>query len=232
MTLSYGPFISRKQAQAQGLKHYFTGKPCKSDHVCARHVAGYICMECNKERQQNQRDTRGMILNQQRKDREISSVEKLEKRRQKNRNSYRRLVATKAGRGRHRAAVRLAAAKYRQTEKALQARSNWRKTSPTYKVIRNVRTRLRELIKNRSIQTSELTGCTGKELVGYLEAQFKPGMTWDNYGIDGWHIDHIRPCASFDLTDPEQQKQCFHYTNLQPLWAADNLAKSDKWEAA
>jgi HNH endonuclease. len=55
-------------------------------------------------------------------------------------------------------------------------------------------------------------------------------MSWDNYGRDGWHIDHIRPCASFDLTDPEQQRQCFHYTNLQPLWAADNIRKGAKWQ--
>ena len=55
-------------------------------------------------------------------------------------------------------------------------------------------------------------------------------MSWDNYGTHGWHIDHIRPCASFDLSDEEQQKICFHYTNLQPLWAEDNLKKSKKWE--
>ena len=51
-------------------------------------------------------------------------------------------------------------------------------------------------------------------------------MNWDNYGQ--WHIDHIRPCASFNLLDPIEQKICFHYTNLQPLWAEDNLKKSNK----
>ena len=61
----------------------------------------------------------------------------------------------------------------------------------------------------------------------YIEAQFKPGMTWERYGE--WHVDHIRPCASFDLTDPKQQKICFHYSNLQPLWAADNIKKGAKW---
>ena len=55
-------------------------------------------------------------------------------------------------------------------------------------------------------------------------------MTWDNWQHDGWHIDHIRPCASFDLADLEQQRQCFHYTNLQPLWAADNIRKGAKYE--
>ena len=75
-----------------------------------------------------------------------------------------------------------------------------------------------------------LIGCSYTDLRKHLENLFSPGMTWENNGRHGWHIDHIRPCASFDLTDPEQQKQCFHYTNLQPLWAKDNPAKSDKRE--
>ena len=54
-------------------------------------------------------------------------------------------------------------------------------------------------------------------------------MSWDNHGYDGWHVDHIRPCASFDLTDEEQVRKCFHYTNLQPLWAKDNLRKGSEW---
>ena len=68
-----------------------------------------------------------------------------------------------------------------------------------------------------------LEECSTDELNKHLESLFQQGMSWDNYGE--WHIDHIRPCASFDLTDFEQQKQCFHYSNLQPLWAADNFAK-------
>ena len=74
-----------------------------------------------------------------------------------------------------------------------------------------------------------LLGCSIEVARFHLECQFTKGMSWDNYGYNGWHIDHIRPCASFDLTDSEQQKQCFHYTNLQPLWAEDNLKKGDKY---
>ena len=56
-------------------------------------------------------------------------------------------------------------------------------------------------------------------------------MSWDNHGKGKgkWHIDHIRPCASFDLTDLEQQKECFNYSNLQPLWSEDNLIKGDRY---
>ena len=72
-----------------------------------------------------------------------------------------------------------------------------------------------------------LLGCSAEQLRTHLEEKFTDGMSWDNYGYRGWHIDHIRPCASFDLTDPQQQLECFHYTNLQPLWAEDNFKKGD-----
>lgn len=70
-------------------------------------------------------------------------------------------------------------------------------------------------------------GCTIIELMVWLEARFTPGMTWDNYGE--WHIDHVRPLASFDLTDVEQCKAACHYSNLQPLRARDNMAKGDRF---
>ena len=73
----------------------------------------------------------------------------------------------------------------------------------------------------------ELCGCSLDELKAWLEKQFIENMNWENRSL--WHVDHIRPCASFDLTDIEQQKQCFHFTNLQPLWAADNFKKGAKW---
>jgi hypothetical protein len=74
--------------------------------------------------------------------------------------------------------------------------------------------------------TRESLGCSIPELKAHIENLFQPGMTWGNRGE--WEIDHIRPCASFDLLDPEQQKCCFHFSNLQPLWRADNRRKSDK----
>jgi hypothetical protein len=69
-----------------------------------------------------------------------------------------------------------------------------------------------------------------EKLFAHLEAQFRDGMSWDNYGRYGWHIDHIIPCSSFDLTDTDQQRKCFHYTNLQPLWAHENLSKGPRFE--
>lgn len=74
----------------------------------------------------------------------------------------------------------------------------------------------------------ELVGTSTAGLRAYIESLFVPGMSWDNRSK--WHVDHIRPCCSFDLTDPIQRKQCFHYTNLQPLWAEDNRRKGGKYE--
>lgn len=93
--------------------------------------------------------------------------------------------------------------------------------------------RLRNRVKmafargNRSARFWDLTGCTIAELLEHIERQFTDGMSWENRGE--WHVDHIRPCASFDLTDPAQQRECFHFTNLQPLWAKDNFAKGSKY---
>jgi hypothetical protein len=71
-----------------------------------------------------------------------------------------------------------------------------------------------------------LVGCTLTELKEHLQRQFKEGMSWDNYGE--WEIDHIRPIASFNLTDVEQHKICFNYANLQPLWSKENRQKGIK----
>lgn len=82
----------------------------------------------------------------------------------------------------------------------------------------------------KSSKTTLLLGCTIPQLREYIEGHWKPGMTWANHGKgEGkWHIDHRFPCSSFDLTKPSQQRLCFHYTNLQPLWERDNLSKGDK----
>jgi hypothetical protein len=98
----------------------------------------------------------------------------------------------------------------------------------SFKIAYNLRTRLRTAIKNNKKTTTTLDylGCTISELKIHLETKFTIGMSWDNYGK--WHIDHILPCSSFDMSKESEQKKCFHYTNLQPLWAIDNIKKSNK----
>lgn len=95
-----------------------------------------------------------------------------------------------------------------------------------------IRCRIHGALKAQQCRkTTSLRELLGTDIAGlrqHLESLFKPGMSWSNYGFFGWHIDHKRPCASFDLSDTAQQRQCFHYTNLQPLWWRENLSKKDK----
>lgn len=74
----------------------------------------------------------------------------------------------------------------------------------------------------------EHVGCSYEQLVEHLESQFVEGMTWENYGLRGWHIDHIKPVCSFDHTDTDEVRECWHYSNLQPLWAIDNWKKGGR----
>lgn len=101
---------------------------------------------------------------------------------------------------------------------------------PEVKLAVRLRARLYIAIKGNFKAGSAVRdlGCTIAQLKVYLEERFSPDMTWDNWAHDGWHIDHVIPLAAFDLTDREQFLQACHYTNLQPLWAADNLSKGAK----
>jgi len=108
--------------------------------------------------------------------------------------------------------------------------ANTRRYHHEHKLVRNMRRRIRNALhgESKSDSTIGFLGCTLEELKIHLESQFSDGMTWDNHSLHGWHIDHIIPCSVFDMTDPVEQKQCFHFTNLQPLWATDNLRKYNK----
>jgi len=116
---------------------------------------------------------------------------------------------------------------------ALRRRDSYNKRKvedPQYKLSKSLRNRMTVAIKNSFKSGSAISdlGCTIDELKQHLESKFLPGMDWSNWTKEGWHIDHIRPLASFDLTDREQFLQACHYSNLQPLWATDNLKKGAK----
>jgi len=103
-----------------------------------------------------------------------------------------------------------------------------------YRIRCALRSRLYSALKNNAKVGSAVRdlGCSIPELKLHLESLFKPGMSWDNYGLSGWHIDHIIPLSSFDLSNVEQFKKACHYTNLQPLLATENLSKGGKLQAA
>jgi hypothetical protein len=103
------------------------------------------------------------------------------------------------------------------------------KTDINFRLKKNLRRRVLHALHGtvkKTKHTIELIGCSISELKLHLETLFTEGMSWDNYGQ--WHIDHYYPCSFFILTDYQEQKFCFHYTNLRPLWAKDNMSKNDK----
>jgi len=80
----------------------------------------------------------------------------------------------------------------------------------------------------RASRIVQLLGCEWLDFISHIEGKFLPGMTWENHGRSGWHFDHIRPLSSFDLTDEGELRMACHFTNVQPLWAADNVRKGAK----
>jgi len=128
--------------------------------------------------------------------------------------------------------VRYAEYKKRQTEKEMARR----RTNPQRRFAVALRTKVwvairRQQAGKKTENTVALTGCTILGVMAHLEKQFEPGMTWRTFGkgYGKWSVDHIRPLASWDLTDPAQQREAFHWSNLAPKWYMDNMAKGSLW---
>jgi hypothetical protein len=125
--------------------------------------------------------------------------------------------------------------KFRNSEHGRKAYNDYRrnkiKNDPIFRMAVNLRLRLRSFIKKQGgkkyAKMLEIVGMDWISFKKYIEDKFKPGMTWDNYGTH-WHLDHIKAITKFDLLTEQGQKQSCHYTNLQPLWALENLKKSNR----
>lgn len=104
-----------------------------------------------------------------------------------------------------------------------------RRLRPSERIAGNLRRRINKVILQKSSggRLESLLGCSPMEFRAFIESQFIVGMGWHNYGR-AWHIDHRLPCSSFDLTDEGQQKRCFHFSNMRPLWAKTNMRKGNR----
>lgn len=122
---------------------------------------------------------------------------------------------------------------YRRKERFVEYRNNYyqnrRELDPNFRLLMNMRGRISKAIKRNSKRgkSIELLGCSIEFLKQYLEKQFKPGMTWENYGTE-WQVDHIVPCSWFDMFQSHHQFVCFNYRNLQPLWTKENQLKHNE----
>lgn len=213
--------ISRGEAKKRGLKRYFTGKPCKHGHVSERNIYG-ACISCvNINSKTAYHENKEYFL---RKNKEWMSDNKLA------RCEYRK-EHTKNNRDHRNKMTK----EWHKSNKQQQReyRREYRKKNPAHHFIRmSVKRMVIAGMRGKSDKAAEiLCGYSYGELINHLESQFKDGMSWGNYGYKGWHIDHIKPIAAFvneGITDP---KLVNALSNLQPLWAKDNLSKGAKYNA-
>ena len=205
-------------------------------HRNSSRSSGFSCYCCQCKRELDAAD-RKKHLDERRRKARVRYAKDPERVRDRNRRAYakhidRRKSASKVYREAHKEEIRNRAIRYRAShrEQRNAHETARRAADPLHKLRVYLRSRLNKHIRGKWKSASHVRdlGCSLKNLKTYIESLFLPGMSWDNRSPEGWHLDHIRPLASFDLSDPEQLKQAVHYTNLQPLWAADNMAKGSR----
>lgn len=223
--------LTAAEARELGASHFFNGKPCPNGHIYYREAANNRCVLCSRAKAEAYRNTPEVRERNRAYSRRIWADpvrrEILQEKRAAWASSAAGQEKLKEGYKRFYYANRARVVK----SKTARARIRYRE-DPLFRLVRNLRRRVSLAVTSQSTTKDETTlklvGCTLEHLIGHLESQFREGQCWDNYGQ--WHIDHIRPCASFDLSDPLQRKECFHWSNLQPLWGDENLAKRDQWD--
>jgi hypothetical protein len=225
--------ISRQKALSLGLKLFYTGKPCKHGHDSPRYVNSWKCQACNlAKNKEYQKKNKELIAAQRReKARLYPDLVKAQKRRDYLRHYDKRRAAINAW---NTANCEKMSAYRRQwlidnADRFRAAKTAYylkrKRQDPGFDILTRLRRRINHFVSgnNKSASTEALIGCSYDAFAKHIESQFADGMTWENRCE--WHIDHIIPCAAFDLNDPEQQRQCFHYTNMRPLWAHENRRK-------
>lgn len=233
--------LTRALARNAGSPRYFTGRPCAHEHLSERYTANAMCVECTALRNRSEKQR---------------IEQKAIRRRPENMEKSRLSAARYHAENRDDVIVKMAArnkAYYEKNRERIKAqtsayqvtnsdarnayKSKWMseraKADPEFAMLLVMRkhvARMMDRIKAKRLQsarTTEIVGYTPAEFVAHMEPMFKPGMTWENHGE--WHVDHIRPLSSFDLTRPDHQRMANSLHNLQPMWAIQNLRKSDSW---
>ena len=222
---------------------YMICRKCKIDkeqHLMVNHPKDKICKECQKQYQKNkskdyyQKNKIKILTNiKEKRNNDPITKQKFKKYKQKYNQDNRDKIKQQKINNKEKYKIKQKEYYINNRDKIINKTKKYNKqkylSDPYYRLSSLLRCRLNEMIKSQYIiKTSssiKLLGCTIEQCKQHLESQFKLGMTWNNQGSI-WEVDHIKPCSLFDLTDIEQQKQCFHYTNLQPLFKTTEIAES------
>jgi len=198
--------ISRAEAREQGLKKYYTGKPCKHGHIAERITINGLCYICSRA------IIKKYLLSE--KGKVVTKEAHKTPAAKKSRKKY--LLSEKG--------------------KAVWKKANKKfyDNNPLYRMANNLRSQISHQLNGiKAVKEKhffELVGCNSEQLKSHLEYQFLINMSWDNYGK--WHVDHIVPVAyfikNFDFSKAETQQIAYNYSNLQPIWANENTSKGAK----
>lgn len=239
--------LPRSRAEAKGIeaKHYFTGKECKAGHIERRSTHTGRCLECDRERKRREsRDNPDEVRSRKRlyREKNIDAVRKYERERSRKRyqdNPEKRRAYNKKWRADNAEQERKRSReKYYRTmrDNPEQIRSagkrgnDKRRSTPKGKLENAVKAGVhRGLVEGakRCRRTFELLGYSLNQLMRHLEKHFHSGMTWENYGNDGWHIDHKIPLSAHNYETPDDAdfKRAWALKNLQPMWGPENISK-------
>ena len=218
------------QAIINNVQHYFTGQPCSKGHISPTLVSSQ-CVECRRLNSRRQRNKPGAkeALKERRK-RDYADKNK----RANAIKATRRWAASERGKEKLKISnANYLRRNYQKVRERLTRRQQVRmETDLAFKLKKNISRRILLALKNQNTTkdqtTKKLVGCSIKNLINHFESLFTDDMNWNNHGK--WHIDHIRPCTSFDLSDKEQQDVCFNWRNLQPLDGIKNaVVKRDNY---
>ena len=232
--------LPRAQAKAQGLKRYFTGKQCPRGHIADRYTSTGNCTACTED---HNRDPRQILARKQLGQK--PEALKASKLRSKRYHSENRPAVLEKMKARNKAFYEKNSEEIKAAVLAYQAangpernayKSAWqaakKKSDPQFAALLTMRklvARMCERIKaSRKEQgrTTQVLGYSAIQFRDHIARQFLPGMTWANHGE--WHVDHIYPLSGFDLSQPSERAAANSLGNLRPLWAIDNMKKSDE----
>jgi hypothetical protein len=218
------PALPRDLAIQKGLKWYVSGIPCDKGHCCERQVVNSRCRECGNEKNKANFD---QWYKKGGRERVIANAQKWSE----GNGDKRRLIAREWAREQRKDSKFLDHInKLRREGNRNELHKKRMEEDMSYRIEQKMRTYISLSLKRQSTKKlskfKKLLGMDVDEFILYIKSKFTNEMTWDNRSLNTWHLDHIRPCESFDLKDKEQQLVCFNYRNHQPLSAKENLTKN------
>lgn len=232
--------ISRKEALDKGLRHYFTGKPCKNGHLSLRLTKQCNCLECDAEAKRNASPEKKKALAEKALSKRNANIEAARARENayNERNREKRKLYSEWYRLENKEYFTEYNKRYaienkdaiRETSRKYLAKL--RKESARYKSISSMRKFIARMLSytgaKKNGKTEQILGYSREDLVGYISSLFEAGMSWGNHGE--WHIDHIKPISAFIDEGVYDPAVINALSNLQPLWARDNMSKGAKYQ--